>query len=57
MDQANRVQILDGVVCVSLNAGALGKEFISSSDTDYKIIGQTVLFSLGRAVSFGEGRL
>ena len=57
MDTANRAQILDRAVCISLSANTLEKGMnptILPPDIG-KIIGQNGLFSILMASSLGEG--
>ena len=54
MDTATRVQILDETDCISHSTYTLGKGYESSYGL---IVGQTDFFSLGEAVSLGEGIL
>ena len=59
MDTATRVQILDVADRISHNTNTLGKGInpIILPPAMGKIVGQTRFFSLGEAMSLGEGKL
>ena len=59
MDTVTQVQILDKIDNISHNTNTLGKGYESNYSTSSygKIIGQTRFFSLGEAISLGEGKL
>ena len=53
-----KVQVMDKAVCISLPSNALGKGMNPSIPPPFmcKIVGQIVLFSMGRAASLEEGK-
>ena len=57
MDTATRVQILDLTDCISHSTNTLGKGMNPIILPPAMVVGQTRFFSLGEAISLGEGKL